>query len=258
MATCHWQGYVSIMHMDVTELREFYASNLGKAAENSLLMNLSALWGSSQGEQLLGLGYPVPLLNRFAPDCEKAYCLMPALQGALQWPSKGQPTTVLSHDDEFPFREASFDRILMTHFLEHAENTDECLAEAWRVLSPGGKLIIVVPNRRGVWARFENTPFGTGKPYSKSQLNKALRQTQFTPEIWTDALHFPPSSREFSLRIRPSIERIGKRIWPVFSGVICVSATKRLFQGIPATARAKRRFAVPVLVPQGAGRASHN
>lgn len=244
------------MHMDVTELREFYASKLGKAAESSLSMSLSALWEAGQGEQLLGVGYPVPWLNRFAQECEHAYCLMPALQGALHWPVSGHPSTVLSHDDEFPFLDASFDRILMTHFLEHAENADECLAEAWRVLSPGGKLIIVVPNRRGVWARFENTPFGTGKPYSRGQLNKALRQNQFTPEVWSDALHFPPSSREFSLRIRPSLEKIGRRIWPVFGGAICVSATKRLFQGIPATARAKRRLAVPVLVPQSAGRST--
>ena len=213
MATCERHGYVSSMHMDVTELREFYGSKLGRAAEDSISMALTGLWDNCHGEQMLGLGYPVPWLNRFAPDCEQAYCLMPAMQGALQWPSKGHPTTVLSHDDEFPFQDASFDRILMAHFLEHAENADECLAEAWRVLSPGGKLFIIVPNRRGVWARFENTPFGTGKPYSRGQLNNALRRSQFTPETWSDALHFPPSSREFSLRIRPSLERIGRRIW---------------------------------------------
>ncbi|MEM7214692.1 MAG: methyltransferase domain-containing protein [Pseudomonadota bacterium] len=244
------------MLMDVIELREFYASRLGEATENSISTALSAMWGEPNGEHFMGLGFPVPWMNRFAPDCARSVCLMPAAQGASHWPSPKSPATLLSHDDEFPFRDSAFDRILMVHFLEHAENANECLGEAWRVLSPGGKLIIVVPNRRGMWARFENTPFGTGKPYSRGQLNRVLKENQFTPEFWSDALHFPPSGREFSLRIRNGIERIGRRIWPVFGGAVLVCATKRLYQGIPVAARARRRLAVPVLVPQGTGRAS--
>lgn len=240
--------------MDVLQLREFYASRLGKATENSVFLTLSAMWGEATGEHFLGLGYPVPWMNRFAPDADASFCLMPASQGALHWPSTGSTATVLAHDDEFPFRDSSFDRIIMAHFLEHAENAGECLAEAWRILRPGGRLIAIVPNRRGVWARFENTPFGTGKPYSRGQLDKALRESQFTPEVWADALHFPPSDSEFSIRMRNGIERVGKRIWPIFAGAICVCATKRVYQGIPVVARAKRRVAVPVLVPQGSGR----
>ena len=242
--------------MDVTELREFYAGRLGSAAENSVFISLSAMWGEARDEQFLGLGYPVPWMDRFANDSGHAFCLMPALQGALHWPTRGKPATVLSYDDEFPFRDSSFDRVLMAHFLEHAENANECLAEAWRVLSPGGKLIIIVPNRRGVWARFENTPFGTGKPYSRGQLDRALKDNRFTPETWGEALHFPPSNRDFFLRMRTGMERLGRRFWPVFAGAICVSATKRLYEGVPVTARAKRRLAVPVLVPQGTGRNS--
>lgn len=244
------------MHMDVTELREFYASPLGKATEKSISLTLSALWGEARDEQFLGLGYPVPWMDRFASDSGNAFCLMPAPQGALHWPAKGKPATVLAHDDEFPFRNSSFDRVLMAHFLEHAENSNECLAEAWRILSPGGRLIIIVPNRRGVWARFENTPFGTGKPYSRGQLNRVLKENRFTPEAWGEALYYPPSEKEFYRRMRSGFEKLGRRFWPVFSGVICVCATKRLFEGIPATARAKRRLAVPVLVPQGTGRDS--
>ncbi|MEO0327794.1 MAG: methyltransferase domain-containing protein [Pseudomonadota bacterium] len=246
------------MHMDVIELREFYSTGLGKATENSLTRATSSLWGASKGEHMLGLGYSVPLVERFGSDAEKAICLMPASQGALHWPHNKPPMTVLSHDDEFPFRDSSYDRVVMMHFLEHAENADECLAEAWRVLTPGGKLIIIAPNRRGVWARFENTPFGTGKPYSKGQLNSILKKNDFSPDVWSEALHFPPSGRELPMRMRSSIESMGRRFWPVFAGAILVSASKRLFQGIPVTARARRRIAVPVLVPQGTGRTARN
>ena len=244
------------MHMDVVELRDFYSTSLGLAAENSISMSLSALWGKSAGEHMLGLGYPVPWMDRFSGECERAICFMPAGQGASHWPSPKATATALTYDDEFPLRDSSVDRILMVHFLEHAENANDCLSEAWRILSPGGMLMIVVPNRRGVWTRFENTPFGTGKPYSKGQLNRLLRDNQFTPEQWSDALHFAPSRRELSLRFRSKMETVGRRFWPVFGGTIIVAATKRLYQGIPVTARAKRRVGVPVLVPQSTGRAN--
>lgn len=246
------------MHVDVVELRDFYATQLGKAAEQSVAMTLSAFWETSSSEHLLGLGYPVPWLDRFAPECEQTFCLMPAGQGALQWPSPKTPATALTYDDEFPLRDASVDRIIMAHFLEHAENPNDSIAEAWRVLSPGGTLMIVVPNRRGVWARVENTPFGTGRPYSRRQLSRILKANQFTPELWGDALHFAPSSRNFFLRINSSMERLGRKFWPAFAGAICVMASKRLYQGIPVTARAKRRVTNPVLVPQGTGRTPRN
>ena len=51
--------------------------------------------------------------------------------------------------DLSPFGDRSFDAVLLTDFVEHV--TDEvlrpCLAEAWRVLRPGGALGIYTPNR---------------------------------------------------------------------------------------------------------------
>ena len=84
-------------------------------------------------------------------------------------------------DEELPLADSSIDRMLLVHLLEHAENPRETLKEIWRVLAPGGRLVIVVPNRRGVWARFEHTPFGTGRPFSRGQLTELLRETNFTP-----------------------------------------------------------------------------
>jgi len=242
------------MIMDVVALREFYSGRLGNATEASVTASLSGMWHQSNGERFLGLGYPVPWLDRFSGDCERTLCMMPASQGALQWPSPNMAATALTYDDELPLRDGSIDRILMVHFLEHAENADECMSEAFRVLSPGGVLMIVVPNRTGVWARFENTPFGTGKPYSRRQLNRLLRSNQFTPDAWSDALHFAPSSRDFMLKFRGSIERFGRRVFPAFAGAICVSASKQLYQGVPVTTRARRRVAVPVFAPQGTSR----
>src|ERR1700737_3982393 len=65
-----------------------------------------------------------------------------------------------------------------------SDDPEGLLREVWRVLAPSGRLIAVIPNRRGVWTRTDNTPFGHGRPYSRAQINELLRQTWFTPPAW--------------------------------------------------------------------------
>ena len=248
-------GTVAAMLSDIVDLRSFYSSTLGRLAERSVAMGLSSVWATMPNERLLGLGYATPWLDRFGSDAERVLAFMPAAQGAVTWPSNGPSATALVFDEELPLYDSSIDRMLMVHALEHSENPRETLMEAWRVLAPGGRLVIVVPNRRGIWARFEHTPFGTGRPFSRGQLNTLLRETNFTPGAWADALHFPPSKKRWMMRTHALLERTGRRLWPMFAGVIIVEAQKRLYQGVPVSVRASRRVFVPVLSPQGATRA---
>jgi len=140
------------MHVDIVDLRQFYHSMLGRMAEQSIAMALSALWARLPQERLVGLGYAVPFLDRFRADTERTFAFMPAGQGAVNWPVGEPSATALVFDEELPLPDASIDRVLMVHSLEFAENPRETLKEVWRVLAPGGRLVIVVPNRRGVWA----------------------------------------------------------------------------------------------------------
>lgn len=240
------------MKNDIVGLKSFYASTLGRLADRSIAMALASVWARMPEERLVGLGYTLPWLDRFAADAERSLAFMTAGQGATRWPLKGASSAALVFEEELPLVDASVDRVLLVHALEHAENPREMLMELWRVLAPGGRLVIVVPNRRGVWARFEHTPFGTGRPFSRSQITTLLRETNFTPGAWTDALHFPPSERRWVMRLHAVVERTGRRFWPIFAGVLVVEAQKRLYQGLPVAARASRRVFVPVLAPQGA------
>jgi SAM-dependent methyltransferase len=239
------------MHTDIVDLRQFYHSPLGHLAETSISTALRSLWSRLPDERLVGMGYALPYLERFGHDAERTFAFMPAGQGAVNWPAGPLSATALVFDEELPLPDSSIDRMLLVHSLEFAENPREMLKEIWRVLAPGGRVVIVVPNRRGMWARLEHTPFGAGRPYSRGQLTTLLRETNFTPGAFAGALFFPPYRSRPLLKMFYSMEPIGRRLMPVFSGVTVVEAQKRLYQGLPVFARASRRVFVPVLAPQG-------
>jgi SAM-dependent methyltransferase len=46
-----------------------------------------------------------------------------------------------------PFADASFDAVLASHVMEHLPRPDEALAEVARVLKPGGRFLLLTPNR---------------------------------------------------------------------------------------------------------------
>ena len=135
-------------------------------------------------------------------------------------------------------RTPSIDRVLVVHSLEVSENAREQLREIWRVLAPGGRVILVVPNRRGIWAWAEKTPFGLRPAVHPRTAHRACSASaMFSPLGWSEALAAPPIARRPWLRTGANWERIGVTLWPAFAGVIIVEATKQLYQGIPARAR---------------------
>lgn len=246
------------MHTDIVELRSFYHSALGQRAGQAIAMALSSVWAPLPKERLLCIGYARPWIDRFEPDTERTIAFMPAAQGATRWPREGPSRCALVFDEELPLPDSAVDRILMVHTLEHSENPRETLMEMWRVLAPNGSLVIVVPNRRGVWAQFEHTPFGNGRPYSRGQLGRYLRDTNFTPASETEALMFPPTGNQITQRFSGQMERWGKRFLPVFGGVIVMTAQKRMYQGLPVAERQSRRVFIPALSPQPTATIANN
>jgi SAM-dependent methyltransferase len=235
------------MQLDVTELRDFYATPLGQATRRVLAHRIRARWRTLGGLTVLGLGYACPYLGTFRGEALRVGALMPAAQGALVWPPSGHTLSVLVEEDQLPLPDNSVDRLLAVHCLETAERVGPLLREMWRVLAPDGRLLMIVPNRRGVWARLDRTPFGHGRPYSRGQLEAILRGALFTPVEWGTALHMPPFSRRMPLRSSIWWERLGARISPAFAGVIIVEARKELVAPVGKKARARSlRQLVPV------------
>ena len=137
-------------------------------------------------------------------------------------------------------------RRLVAPGAERQQLAHPILGEARRQ-APGGRLLAVIPNRRGIWARTDTTPFGHGRPYSRSQITALLRETWFTPTGWSEALYVPPIARTWFLRSAVAWERTGATISAPFAGVHIVEATKQVYRAIPA--RRERRRLMPALEP---------
>jgi SAM-dependent methyltransferase len=188
------------MYSDVVDLRDFYATSLGQVARRMIRRRIRLIWPNVSGMRVLGLGYATPYLRPFRDDAESVLTLMPAAQGVLPWPAEGPNVVALADESELPLADYSIDRVLLIHALEVSEQVRPLLKEVWRVLAGGGRVMIVVPNRRGIWARIDSTPFGHGHPYTPGQLSRLLREEMFTPVRTAAALFIPPATSRVMLR----------------------------------------------------------
>jgi SAM-dependent methyltransferase len=191
---------------------------------------------------VLGIGYTTPYLRLWREQAGRAVAVTPAQMGATRWPAGAPSLSCTAEEDELPFPDLVFDRVLLVHGLEAAENARRMLREAWRVLKDDGRLLIVAPNRSGMWAYWESTPFGHGQPYTVGQLGRLLAGSLFRVERRDLALWMPPLRRRLVLRAAPLFERAGRRLMPGLAGVTITEAVKDVYAAMPVRAVPRRRL----------------
>ena len=243
------------MRPHVLELKEFYGTRRGQTARRVIRRAIRAMWPTIAGEAVLGLGFATPYLGIYREEAERVVALMPVSQGVIAWPGEGKRLVAVSEEPELPLGDNSMDRILLLHALELSEELHSMMAEIWRVLRPQGRLLAVVPNRRGLWARIERTPFGHGHPFTGAQLTRLLRDNGFVPLRQNMTLYVPPSRSRMVLRTSALWQKLGRRFARPFGGVLLVEAEKENYLARPVGRRARRRILAPVgggAVPAGA------
>ena len=217
------------MHLDVVDLKNFYfRTKLGWITQRLLQESLERIWGTSDRGQLVGFGFAVPMLAPFTKNCLNWSCLMPAQQGVIHWPNERENKSLLVEETSWPFESNSVDSLLVAHGLETCENPNLLLQEIWRVLSPSGRVIFVVPNRSGLWVRSDVTPFGYGRPYSLRQLEKQLLENRLQLDSHLAALFGPPSERAYWLKTMGFCEKVGRSVdLRMLAGALIVQAGKQ-------------------------------
>lgn len=220
------------MHHDVIDLRNFYYSRaLGRIAQRILRDRLLLIWPakSATGMTVVGYGFGVPMLRPYLAHARRVIGLMPQPQGVMAWPAGQENHSVLCDEDGWPLETGSVDRLVMLHGLETSDHPGIVLAEAWRVLGPGGRMVVMVPNRAGLWARTDTTPFGIGRSYTTGQLERQVRGAGFVTEGSGAAIYVPPSNRKFWLRSAVWWEKMGGHIASMLvAGVIWTEFSKQV------------------------------
>jgi SAM-dependent methyltransferase len=231
------------MRQGVLELREFYATPLGRVARRMVSRKVTEAWGDVHGLDLLALGYATPFLDGLGPDAGRVVAVMPAAQGVESWPAGARNRACLVDEAALPLPNALFDRVLAVHALEESHNPLVLLEEICRVMAPSGRVILAVTARHGLWANAEHSPFGNGRPFSRRQLERLVREADLSPVSWTRALYAPPLN--WASRWAEGFEQAGALLWPSFAGVILMEAIKETFALRPKGRAA--RVPVPVL-----------
>jgi SAM-dependent methyltransferase len=228
------------MHLDVQELYDFYRSLRGQVARRLIAHHIRTFWPDVSRENLLGIGYAVPFVRPFLAEAQRLILAMPEEQGVIRWPHDQSSCTVLTNERQLPLADASMHKVLAVHSLETSNAPNLLLRELWRVLMPEGRLLLIVPNRRGLWARFDTTPFGQGHPYSRRQLEQLLDECMYAPTSYSPGLFMPPMNWRIILKTAVAWERAGLFAWPSFSGVLMVEAQKHLYAPLRPSIRTER------------------
>lgn len=235
-------------NLSAYDLKSFYNSPKGKIIYEVLEEKLLNIWPAADCNKtnfrVMGYGYSLPYLKPYLNKNCPVFNMMPTRLGVHHWPENQENLVCLSHEGHLPLETNSVDRIIMIHALEFADSPEECFEEIWRVLKSTGRLLIVVPNRLGFWARADWNPFGQGQPYSARQIEKFLSDNLFVHEGTSHALFSPPFETTLLLRAARFFEKIGVWLYPALGGVSVIEASKQLYAGRGKTVSAPSRAMV--------------
>lgn len=204
-----------------------------------LRQKIRSYWDNVKGLRVVGIGYAQPYLDLFMQDAERCIAINPAGQGSYPWPDAAHNLAALAEETELPIETNSVDRVIIVHSLEHAELPRSNLQEIYRILKSNGRLLVVTPNRRGLWSRAEWSPFGHGTPYSREQLRFLLRDNLFVYERSCTTLYTPPFRWNLVQKSFETFESVLPILLPAMGGIHIVEASKQVYSGLTAPVDSK-------------------
>jgi SAM-dependent methyltransferase len=213
---------------EIIDLLYFYRSPLGRLTHNLILKKLYELWDYPV-THLTGIGYCDSFLDMY--QAQGTYCLglTPIFMGLYVRSGAENYPTVLIDETSLPLRHESQKNILCTHILEHTSYPEVFLNDVFRCLKPEGEVIFIVANRHSTWARNDNTPFGSGRPYSKKQLTLLLEQAGFIIIDCKASLFFSPNTPLTVPYYAQFLEKIGSVFFGRYCGIHIIRCLKRIY-----------------------------
>ena len=188
-----------------------FKTDLWDEAKNTRIL----AWASRQGASAYGIDISEPIITQ----AHAAFDTGPAAHHRLR--------AALGDVRGIPFRDDSFDAIYSMGTIEHFDETERAVEEIARVLKPGGRAIIGVPNRYDPFLRplFATVlqaiglyGYGYEKSYSRRRLRRMLEDAGLQVVAETAILFIPGGLRMLDLAChswcRPLSVITGALVWP--------------------------------------------
>ena len=235
------------MRVNLSKIEKFYTSPLGSYVLKHIGPSINAmLEGAGQRQKAcIASAASFPYAEMMTDMRRLSF---QAFHDQDKWPEQGEGHFIIAERSHWPYRAEEADFVVLIHDLEFAEDPEVYLREAWRVLKGEGRLIVAVPNRSGKWARFDNTPFGLGYPYTLEQIDKVLTAAHFTiDKVEARLFHAPVIPQSVVGRLLSNlVERVGLYCL-LQPGVYIICASKHIYaptKGLGATAAEKAKQAL--------------
>jgi SAM-dependent methyltransferase len=124
--------------------------------------------------------------------------------------SQGETQVVLGQGDTVPFPDGSFELVSLLDVIEHVDDDQTLLAEARRVLAPGGRILVTVPAFEWMWGEQDVIAHHTRR-YTGRQLRDSLQRAGFEVTTLThfNTFLFPPiAAIRLVKRVLPDPEHV--------------------------------------------------
>jgi hypothetical protein len=216
------------MSQEILDLLYFYRSPIGRVTHKIILNIIHEFWHENP-LNIIGIGYCDPFLDVLNVNKSECLALMPSFTGLYARTGIETYPSALFQETNLPLKANNHKHILCIHILEHTAHPNIFLTEIYNSLEAEGEVIFIVPNRYGTWARNENTPFGSGRPYSKKQLYRLLQEAGFIITDYRPALFTAPNALLISKYYSHFLEKIGTIILSRYSGLHIIRALKRIY-----------------------------
>jgi SAM-dependent methyltransferase len=194
-------------HFPVLDGLRILKTDLWDEAKNTRIL----AWASRQGARVFGIDISQPTVVQARAAFEPPSALLGAVADVR----------------DLPFRDASFDAIYSMGTIEHFDETEHAVEEMARVLKPGGRAIIGVPNRHDPFLRpllaaglqaAGLYAYGYEKSFSRRALREMLERAGFAVIAETAILFIPGWLRMFDLAChawcRPLATVTAALVWP--------------------------------------------
>jgi len=217
-------------------LAEWYAGQPGSRVAAGEREALAAMVGDLFGYQLLQLG-------EIGGDmAHLANCPIRHKTLISQRTDTVEADVIIAEPHRLPVAADSVDAIILVHTLDFSTDPHQVLREVERALIADGRVIVIGFNPFSLWGlwrlfgRWRGEIPWCGHFLSYTRLNDWLTLMGFGIERM-DVMEFRPPTRTGRL---DSVERIGRRVWPMLAGIYVVRAVKRVSRVTPVRQRWSR------------------